>query len=182
MMSRVGKQRRTFGTAIVQYFGEKPRAFKDLMVVISIAVGVFAVSARFDVFNTLVEWMYRHDTWQLDELFTVALYLVFAIAIYAWRRHHELVDQTRRREMAEAEKAQLAPRLERALADVSHLKKLLPMCSVCKRVRDDKGYWDQVEAYVEVNFSTRVDTGICPDCAANLYRSARTVRSRSGGT
>jgi hypothetical protein len=170
-----------YGTPIVQYFQAKPRAFKDLMVIVVVAVGVFVLSAQVDLFNKIVEWMYRHDTWQLDELFTVAVYLVFAIALFAWRRHHELLEQTRRREEAEAEKAQLTPRLERALADLSHLKKLLPMCSSCKRVRDDKGYWDQVEAYFEVNFSTRIDAGICPDCAAKLYRHDGPHRDRNGG-
>jgi hypothetical protein len=180
-MTDAGKQRGVFGTAIVAHVLEKPRGFKDLVILVMGAVGVFAVSAQCDVFNTMVDWIYRHDTWQLDELFTVALYLVFAIALYAWRRHHELVEQTRRREEAEAEKAQLTPRLARALADVSHLKKLLPMCSSCKRVRNDKGYWDQGEAYLEVNFSTRLDAGICPECVARLYRSLYALRDRDGG-
>jgi hypothetical protein len=158
------------GKGLVRWVAERPRSFKDLLVINGVAVVVFALSARFDIFNKLVDWMYRHDTWQLDELFTVAIYLVCAFAFYAWRRHRELVEQIHRRERAEAERAQLTPRLERALADVSHLKKLLPMCSSCRRVRDDRGYWDQVEAYVEVHFSTRMDAGICPECAAKLYR------------
>ena len=182
MKSTEGKQRGALGTAIVQYFVEKPSSFKDLIVIIVVAVGVFVISARFDIFNKIVEWMYRHDTWQLDELFTVATCLVLAIALYARRRHRELVKQTRQREKAEVEKAQLTPRLERALADVSNLKKLLPMCSSCKRVRNGKGYWDQVEAYVEIHFSTRLDTGICPDCAAKLYRSPHTLQNFNGGT
>ena len=167
------KQRTLSGPALVRSFREKPASLKDLVVIIVCAVGVFVVSAWFDIFNKIVAWMYSHDTWQLDEVFTVALYLVCAIAFYAWRRHRELVEQTYQREKAEAEKAQLTPRLEMALADVTRLKKLVPMCSSCKRVRDDKGYWDQVEAYVEINFSTRLDAGICPECAAKLYRSER---------
>ena len=174
------KDRQELSAAVVRSLKRMPRSRKDLAVLISLAIVVFALSAWFDVFNKIVAWMYSHDTWQLDELFTVTIYLVFAIALYAWRRQRELLEQTLRRQKAEEEKAQLAPQLERALADVSRLRKLVPMCSVCKRVRDDRGYWDQVEAYMEVNFSTRFDSGICPQCAAKLYQAPTVIQSRAG--
>jgi hypothetical protein len=164
------KRRPVEEAAAVQYIIRKPRAFKDLLMIVTGASCVFVLSARFDVFNKIVDWMYHHDTWQLDELFNVAVYLVGATAIYAWRRYRELAKETLQRKNAESEKAQIVPRLEQALADVSYLKKLLPMCSSCKRVRDDRGYWEEVESYVELHFSTRVDTGLCPDCATRLYR------------
>ena len=173
-MSDEGKQGRAFGPAAMEYVLKKQSSFKDLGVIVVVAIAVFLVSARFDLFNKIVDWLYHHDTWQFDELFTVGMYLVFANAVFAWRRYRELAEQTRQREKAEAEKARLTPRLESALADVSRLKKLLPMCSSCKRIRDDKGYWDQVEAYVENHFATRLDAGLCPDCAARIYRSTPT--------
>ncbi len=144
---------------------------RDLIVIAVLAVVVYAVSATFDVFDKIIAFVYHHDTWQLDELFTVAVYLVFASIIYARRRHREFVAQVRRREKAEEEQARLIPELESARADVSALKKLLPICSSCKRVRDDKGYWSQVEVYVETHFRTRFDDGICPDCARKLVAS-----------
>ena len=113
--------------------------------------------------------MYRHDTWQLDELFTVALYLAVAISIYSWRRYRELLEQVRLREKAEAEKARLFPELERARADVSTLRTLVPMCSSCKRIRDQRGNWDPVEVYLENKHSTKIDDGLCPDCARKSY-------------
>ena len=166
--------------AIVQHFVSRPRPVRDLAAITAGALLVFAVSVWFDIFNKIVTWMYSHDTWRLDELFTVTVYLVFAIGFYSWRRHRELVEQTRRREKAEAEKAQIVPRLEEALASVSRLKNLVPMCGSCKRIRDDQGYWDQVEAYVELNFATRLDVGICPDCAAKLYGSAHLHHDGNG--
>ena len=166
--------------AVVRNFAGKTRSTKDLTGIIVVAVLVFALSAWFDVFNKIVAWMYSHDTWQLDELFTVTIYLVFAIAFYAWRRERELLEQSSRRQKAEEEKARLAPQLERALADVSRLRKLVPMCSHCRRVRDDRGYWEQVEAYVEVNFSTRFDSGLCPECAAKLYQAPTVIQTRTG--
>jgi hypothetical protein len=58
----------------VQDFGAKPGAVKDLIVIIVAAAAVFAFSAQYDIFNKIVEWTYRHETWRLDELFTVAIF------------------------------------------------------------------------------------------------------------
>jgi len=46
---------------------------------------------------------------------------------------------------------------------------LLPICASCKRVRDDKGYWNQLEAYVRDHSEAEFSHGICPDCAEKLY-------------
>jgi hypothetical protein len=144
-------------------------AFKDLAILLGVAVLVFVLSAMFDVFNKVISWVYQHDTWQLDELFTVAVYFVLAVSVYAWRRHVEVVEQLRGRKKAEAEKARLIPELERARAEVSRVRKLVPMCSECKRIRDPKGYWHPVEVYLESHLAANVGDGLCPDCARRLY-------------
>jgi len=54
--------------------------------------------------------------------------------------------------------------LEEALATVRQLQGLLPICSYCKRVRDDRNYWQQVETYVEARSSAQFTHGICPEC------------------
>ncbi len=62
---------------------------------------------------------------------------------------------------------QLAERvreLEEALAQVNKLEGLLPICSYCKRVRDDQDYWHQVESYVAARSEARFSHGVCPDC------------------
>jgi len=159
-LSRVG---------IVQVHARRSRAYRDIFVILAGSVVVFAVSAAFDIFNAVIRWIYRHDTWQLDEVFTVGIYLAIAMALYSWRRYRDLVDQRKRREEAEAEKARLVPALESANADVSALKKLIPICSSCRRLRDDRGYWNQVEEYLEIHLYARMDTGICPECARKLY-------------
>jgi hypothetical protein len=151
-------------------------AARDLVIIALLALILFAVSAAFDLFNRIIEWVYTHDTWQLDELFTVALYLVAAGIVFGWRRHRELIAQIDCRERAEFERARLIPELENALADVSRLKTLLPICSSCRRVRDDSGYWSEVEEYVEIHFSTRFDDGLCPECARKLYSSSEKKR------
>ncbi len=54
--------------------------------------------------------------------------------------------------------------LEEALARVKTLQGLLPICSYCKKVRDDRNYWQQVESYIEGHSSAQFTHGICPDC------------------
>lgn len=59
--------------------------------------------------------------------------------------------------------------LERALAEVRTLQGLLPMCSHCRKVRDDEGLWTRLEAYLSNHTDTRFTHGLCPDCIRELY-------------
>jgi PAS domain S-box-containing protein len=70
---------------------------------------------------------------------------------------------------AEEERIKLIHELQEALANIKTLSGLLPICSSCKNIRDDKGYWHQVEAYVQNYTEANFTHGICPDCAKKLY-------------
>jgi len=59
--------------------------------------------------------------------------------------------------------------LRKALASVKTLNGLLPICTSCKKIRDDKGYWNQIEVYIRDNSDAEFSHGMCPDCAAQLY-------------
>jgi len=59
--------------------------------------------------------------------------------------------------------------LEDALANVKTLSGLLPICSKCKKNRDDKGYWSQIDAYIESHSEARFSHGMCRECADALY-------------
>ena len=60
-------------------------------------------------------------------------------------------------------------RLERALGDIRQLSGMLPICSSCKKIRNDKGYWEAIEAYLRDHSGVEFTHGICPDCAKRLY-------------
>jgi DNA-binding response OmpR family regulator len=62
--------------------------------------------------------------------------------------------------------------LEKALSDVKKLKKLMPICMYCKRVRDDQDYWHQIEEYLRSETNTDFSHGICPDCLEKLGRES----------
>lgn len=59
--------------------------------------------------------------------------------------------------------------LEEALAKVKTLSGLIPICANCKKIRDDDGYWHQVEVYVRDHSEAEFSHGICPECAKKLY-------------
>lgn len=59
--------------------------------------------------------------------------------------------------------------LKTALANVKTLKSLLPICSGCKQVRDDDGYWSKVETYIQKHTGTEFSHGLCPDCVKKHY-------------
>jgi len=59
--------------------------------------------------------------------------------------------------------------LQKALSEVKTLRGFLPICSSCKKIRDDKGYWNQIESYIEARSEAEFSHGICPDCQKKLY-------------
>jgi AmiR/NasT family two-component response regulator len=73
-------------------------------------------------------------------------------------RHNDLIELSR-----------LNAALTQALEKVKTLHGLLPICAACKRIRNDKGYWQQVEDYVREHSDADFTHGICPECAHKLY-------------
>jgi PAS domain S-box-containing protein len=68
------------------------------------------------------------------------------------------------RKLAELERERLLIELQQALAEVKTLSGLLPICSSCKKVRDDTGYWTQIEQYIQTRSDAVFTHGLCPDC------------------
>ena len=59
--------------------------------------------------------------------------------------------------------------LKKALETIKTLRGIIPICANCKKIRDDKGYWNQIEAYVRDHSEAEFSHGICPECAKKLY-------------
>jgi len=74
-----------------------------------------------------------------------------------------------KRKLIEIERESLVRKLQDALAEVKTLNGLLPICSHCKKIRDDQGYWQNVEEYVRQRTHAEFSHGICPDCMVKLY-------------
>ncbi|CAB1060073.1 hypothetical protein D1BOALGB6SA_4838 [Olavius sp. associated proteobacterium Delta 1] len=78
------------------------------------------------------------------------------------------------KDVTETKKAGEALLLERdkllaALAKIKTLSGTISICAACKKIRDDKGYWNQIESYIRKHSEAQFSHGICPECANNLY-------------
>lgn len=69
----------------------------------------------------------------------------------------------------EEEREQLIAELQKAILKVQTLSGLLPICASCKSIRDDKGYWNKLEAYISEHSEAQFSHSICPECAKKLY-------------
>jgi PAS domain S-box-containing protein len=74
---------------------------------------------------------------------------------------------------AEADRERLIEELQQALDSVKVLSGLIPICTHCKAVRDDKGYWLQVDAFMREHSNAKLSHSICPDCAQKVMPAAR---------
>jgi PAS domain S-box-containing protein len=86
---------------------------------------------------------------------------VFALAIVG----HDITERKRTEETLVEERR----RLQQALDEVRTLRGIVPICANCKKIRDDNGYWSQVEKYISEHTEVRFSHGICPDCSKALY-------------
>ncbi len=73
------------------------------------------------------------------------------------------------RKKAEEERERLIRELQKALGEIKTLTGLLPICANCKKIRDDKGYWNQIEVYISEHSEAEFSHGICPECKEKLY-------------
>jgi len=74
-----------------------------------------------------------------------------------------------KRKQAEKEREKLIAELQDAAAKIKILRGMLPICSNCKKVRDDKGYWNQIESYIRKHSEAEFTHSMCPLCAKKLY-------------
>ncbi len=74
-----------------------------------------------------------------------------------------------RRKRAEDARERMIVELRASLRKVKRLSGLLPICSICKQIRDDKGYWKQIEEYIEDHSEAEMSHSICPGCAKIYY-------------
>jgi YesN/AraC family two-component response regulator len=75
----------------------------------------------------------------------------------------------REKERHKQEREKLIAELQEALATIKTLHGILPICSSCKKIRDDKGSWTQIEAYISEHTDAEFSHGICSECAQKLY-------------
>ncbi len=73
------------------------------------------------------------------------------------------------RKKAEKEREILIDNLQNALLEVKTLRGFLPICTYCKKIRDDRGYWNQIEAYIQERSDAEFSHSLCPECARKIF-------------
>jgi PAS domain S-box-containing protein len=77
---------------------------------------------------------------------------------------YSIINDVSERKNYEHEREQLIRRLENALDEIKTLRGLIPICSYCKKIRDDNGYWNQIESYITEHTEAKFTHGICDQC------------------
>ena len=80
-----------------------------------------------------------------------------------------LIRDITERKLAQEQQDRLIADLQKTLAEVKTLRGFLPICSYCKKIRDDNGYWSQIEAYIRDHSEAEFSHGICEECAKKYY-------------
>lgn len=124
---------------------------------ISIFSGIEIMSLQYNKFYTSEEQYI---------LFVLILLTVNVIGFFTSRRVHRI-----RREyyFLWASEFNLNLKLQDALDNITTLKTLIPMCASCKNIRNDEGFWEEVDEYITKNTDSNITHGICPDCTKKLY-------------
>ena len=70
---------------------------------------------------------------------------------------------------AQIDREKVTEELKKALKEIKTLRGILPLCSYCKKIRNDKGYWEQVDVYIQQHTEADISHSICPECAKEHY-------------
>ncbi|HUH66968.1 MAG TPA: hypothetical protein VLZ07_11085 [Syntrophales bacterium] len=120
-----------------------------IMSVLSMVTIMYANISAGLVFEN--HWIYSWNIFVHLGFFLVVVYLISAEKAIA-DNNKELIDK-----------------LQKALDEIKTLSGLLPICSSCKKIRDDDGYWRQMEHYISEYTAARFSHSICPECKEKLY-------------
>jgi len=81
----------------------------------------------------------------------------------------ETLEDITAKKRVEDEREALILDLKKALSEIKTLSGLLPICASCKKIRNDQGYWEQIEIYIREHSGAEFSHGFCPECARKLY-------------
>lgn len=102
-------------------------------------------------------------------LFVLIIVMLFVLKREVARKTESLQEEIRERHKAEKQKEVVIGDLRQALEEIKTLQGILPICSFCKKIRDDKGEWEQVDVYIHKKADAQFSHSICPDCMQKYY-------------
>ena len=114
-----------------------------------------------------LEWEFQN---RAGETIT-GLYSAEVIELRGERFVLSIVSDITERKVLERERERMIRELQAALSQIRALKGLLPICASCKKIRDDQGYWNQLETYISEHSEAEFTHGLCPECAKAFFPS-----------
>ena len=140
----------------------KSNAALEIVIIFALAIIVYVFAGYYDALELIVEFSHEYEDYEIDEIITVCIFLVFGLAFFSLRRWRALIITDRELKHRNIE-------LQKAFEEIKQLKGILPICASCKKIRDDEGYWHQIELYIRDHSEADFSHGICPDCMKKLY-------------
>ena len=117
------------------------------------------------------DFEYRIELRRKDEFGTLAhSFNSMATRLHKTTTSMKLLEkEVTERKKAEKKLNQLIKELQEALENIKMLSGLIPICAHCKKIRDDKGYWNNLEGYIQTHSEAKFSHGMCPECSDELY-------------
>jgi hypothetical protein len=148
---------------------KQPSPFLELLCIIILAVLGVALAHLINLFELIYQWSRSHEKWQVDEIFSAFIILTIGLAIFSFRRWREQIREHSELLRLMGEKEKMIIELQDASEKIKILRGFLPICSHCKKIRNDEGYWQQVENYISEHSEAVFSHGICPTCLQEHY-------------
>jgi hypothetical protein len=126
------------------------------------SAAVIFIAVRLDLLKPIMAGFLQYEALEMEAFIAGSLFLVTALTAFSIRRliAFRKVNAVLMKRNGE---------LEKAMIEIKELRGLIPICSVCKKIRDDEDSWHQIEAYIESHSHAEFTHGICPDCMRMLY-------------
>ena len=163
-------------------FGMLILTLRQYIVVVACVLGLYAALLGYEYFQDRQNFMIQY------QLFLFVLYSLLLIwfAFFGGfvsnirqrlqtkgkeikKANDEIRIEIEERKLVQIEKDKMIVELKNALLEVKKLSGLLPMCASCKKIRDDNGYWNQIESYIKTHSEAEFSHGMCPECSDKLY-------------
>jgi len=141
---------------------DESRPRRELLAIFALCVFVYLFASRYDILEQIIQYTRQYENWELDEFLVVSVFLAVALAVFSFRRRREV--RVSRDRLIRQNKE-----LQTALNEIKQLRGIIPICSSCKKIRDDAGFWHQVESYIHDHSEAEFSHSICPDCMKKLY-------------
>ena len=141
----------------------------EVLGIIVLAILGAAISYYYDFIEKMYLWSILDESHLIDDLVAFFIVLTFGLTIFSFRRWREEIRKHSELKRLMLEKEKMIVELHEANEKIKILKGFLPICSHCKKIRNDEGYWQQLEKYISEHSEAQFSHGICPTCAKEHF-------------